>query len=63
MNCLYIDTGLTDEHTEKLFTGDKVINGQWQNGEVVFRHGRYQVKYDNYYMDLADEHSLLVKLD
>ena len=63
MNRLRVDTGLTDEHSESLFTGDKVANDNWRIGTIVFRYGRYQVKYDNYYTDLADEHDVLILLD
>lgn len=60
MSNLYMFSGFIDEHSEKLFTGDIVKNEQYQTGVVIFRYGRYQVKYDNYYTDLADEHDVLI---
>ena len=59
MNGLYVSTKFIASRGEMLHTGDEVTNDRGRLGIIVFRYGRYQVQYDNYYVDLIDEHSTL----
>ena len=56
-------TGFKDKNSRKIFLGDKVVNGDLRDGTIVARYDRCQVKYDNYYTDLIDEHDEITLLD